>query len=1240
MTASRSPWARALARLGAWLQGAGAKASAPGAAGPNAPPTPAPPSDAPPNTLPHTEARLRYVLESCQIGAWALDLGTGVLTTTATHDALFGYAAPPADWNLARFLAHVHPDDRPALAARLEQGGASGTDWHDEYRIVRTDGTVRWVWAATHPEFDATGQVRGLAGILQDVTERKQSEQALRAGVDQLRTFIQEVPVAVAMFDRDLRYLAYSRRWLEDYQLGAQDLLGRHHYEVFPEIPQRWRECHARALAGQVLHADEDRFERQDGSVQWVRWELRPWYQADGSVGGMITFSEDITARKQAEQDQAETQSHLAEEQRQARLAALNLMEDAMAARTRAEAANQAMVASESRFRGLVEQSLAGIFIIQDERFRYVNPGFATIFGYDAPAALIDILRFVDLVLPDDRPRLADTLSRLLAGQLPDAHVVFQGLRRDGHAIDLEAHGRGAEYGGRPAVIGLLLDVSVQKAAERELEAHREHLEELVQQRTASLTSLHHQLQETLLAIGRAGIAIHSVDPFTGRFLDANDRACELLGFSRSELLGLDVTAIDPNLPSDRLLPLLAQIRQEKQAHFESHNRTRDGRLVPVEVTLYYVDEVAEGEPRIIAFVTDISERKAAEMELLQAKHQAEAANLAKSAFLANMSHEIRTPMNAIMGLTHLLLRQVTHPETRDKLDKINGAARHLLSVINDILDISKIEAGKLSLEIAEFSMEALFDQVRSLMTERFQAKGIHFSVGLPPLPPVLLGDATRLRQALINYLGNAAKFTERGRVEMSARVLEENNTHLRLRFEVRDTGIGIAPEQQRRLFEIFEQADGSTTRRFGGTGLGLAITRRLAELMGGEAGVESAEDHGSTFWFTALLAKPQGTTQFKPPPRHQEGAERELAARHGGLRVLLAEDNLINQEVARELLNKAGLQVDVADDGRQALELARHTPYALVLMDMQMPILDGLEATRALRALPDWADIPILAMTANAFGEDRQRCLAAGMNDHVPKPVDPDQLYATLLRWLDAMPGAVRERAHVEPPRQQAPSASPTAPADEASPEARLKHRLLARPELDARTALKAVGGRVQRYLELLGRLATGHADDLAQLRLHLGAGERDEARRLAHSLKGAAGTLGVLALREAAADLEQAILTEDDDRLASSCDALRAAQARLAQILADLGAEDVPTPPGLQSPAPDPIQLAQALGRLARLLAEGDMDAARCLETSAPLFRAALGPNMADLVRHIENFDFEPALELVDQARNRPSG
>jgi signal transduction histidine kinase/DNA-binding response OmpR family regulator len=510
-----------------------------------------------------------------------------------------------------------------------------------------------------------------------------------------------------------------------------------------------------------------------------------------------------------------------------------------------------------------------------------------------------------------------------------------------------------------------------------------------------------------------------------------------------------------------------------------------------------------------------VSERTRA---LREAIDEARRANLAKSDFLARMSHEIRTPLNAITGLSRMVLDTPLNPQQREYLDQVMHSSDALLAIINDILDYSKIEAGGLRLESRPFAPERLLHSVSSLFAARARSQGLELRFTRDDdVPPTLLGDSLRLGQILINLVSNALKFTPAGSIDVHLSTGERlADGRIRLVCTVRDTGIGIAPEHQEGLFSPFTQADSSITRRFGGTGLGLAICRQLVELMEGEISLDSAPGQGSSFRFTVVLSEPPAGNAGTATEKAAETPSNNTLPQWGGERVLVVEDIAINRTIAVALLQRVGLSVAVANNGQEALDLLAGEAFALVLMDIQMPVMDGLTATRAIRANPAWRDLPIIAMTAHATSEDQEQTAAAGMNAHLTKPIIPRLLYATLSQWLPSAAG------------QPAPAiAEVPGEANDALPEL---------PGIDRQTGLELHLNRPDFYLKSLHAFCHDFAGTGERIAIALAAGERDEARRLAHSLRSVAASLGARGLADAARELEQALNDEPAESELSS--------------------------------------------------------------------------------------------------------
>ncbi len=497
--------------------------------------------------------------------------------------------------------------------------------------------------------------------------------------------------------------------------------------------------------------------------------------------------------------------------------------------------------------------------------------------------------------------------------------------------------------------------------------------------------------------------------------------------------------------------------------------------------------------------------------EAEEARSHAEAASLIKDAFLANMSHELRTPMNAVIGLSYLCLQTDLSGKQRDYLQKINGSAKSLLGILNDILDISKIEAGKMEMDRIPFELEEVMGNLSTIVGVRSQEKNIEFRLETAPnVPSSLIGDPLRLGQVLINLAGNAVKFTEKGEVLLRVDLEKESDDQVTLRFTVKDSGIGMSKKEIDNLFRPFTQADTSITRKFGGTGLGLSISKRLVEMMGGRIWVESASGSGSKFIFTARFHN-AGTSDWDSLALSQfriAGAQfnQALVSQFRGARMLLVEDDEINQQVAREMLESYGIQVALAVNGEEAIAKLKEEQFDGVLMDMQMPVMDGVSTTREIRKNPQYAELPIIALTANVMVRDQKEILAAGMNDHIGKPIDPDRLVAILAKWVHPS-----RPVEIPLPRETVPVS-----ATEMLPNL---------PGVTVDASVRRIGGNVAFYYSLLDKFRVSERDVVPRIREALASNDTKTAERVAHTLKGIAGTLGAEVLQDLAEQLEHDI-------------------------------------------------------------------------------------------------------------------
>ena len=837
-----------------------------------------------------------------------------------------------------------------------------------EFEIEGLRGTRRWIETHAAPMRDANEKTTKILAVSRDVTERKRTEETLRQNEFDLNEAEHIAQVGHWSWDAQSNVISLSsemaRIWECDRVVPIRDLKKIIKDRVHPDDQANVLATTQASFMAQNVAPFEYRVVLSDGTVKAI-W-AKPGKTTKDTNGNIIRVSgivQDISERKQIEATLRE---------------------------------------SEERLEQTFDASPIGMALANPlGRFIKVNRAFCAMLGWSEAELLAT--DFDSITHPDDRALTKQNFIEMAKGTRQSLQMDTRYLHKSGRTVlaqlnvNVIRNGRGAPL----HYVAQYQDITERKTAEG-------------------------QLHKLSLAVEQSPASIIITD-INGQIEYVNDAFVQSTGYSREQAIGQNQNILkSDNTAREQFRSLINAVTHGETWKGELYNKIKSGTDV---ATYSIVTPLRQTDGNISHYVSvqeDITVKKrlgqeldlhrhhleemveSRTVELAAARQLAEAANKAKSAFIANMSHEIRTPMNGVLGMTYLALAGTNDPKQRDYLQKIHLSGQHLLHIVDDILDFSKIEAGKMTLEAVDFSLDQLLHNISSIMTGKLTGKNLALTFDIDPqLSRQMHGDPHRLSQILINYTNNALKFTEQGEINVFVRKLNDTPTGWMVRFEVEDTGIGMSKVQQKKLFQSFVQADNSTTRKYGGTGLGLAISKQLAILMGGEVGVLSVLGQGSTFWFTAHLEHasgvlPQISSAFDP--KDASLRLQKLVETRGGIRVLVVEDNQFNQQIAVELLESIHCTALVAENGQVAIDLLSREKFDCVLMDIQMPIMGGLEASRRIRAMPGLSDLPVIAITANAMNEDRLHCLAAGMNDFISKPFEPDLFFVTLRRWLSPM--------------------------------------------------------------------------------------------------------------------------------------------------------------------------------------------------------------------------------------------
>ncbi|KAB0326995.1 PAS domain S-box protein [Janthinobacterium lividum] len=964
---------------------------------------------------------------------------------------------------LADWLAEVHRDDRARLSLAFRQhldGQTPGT-FNCEFRLRHSDGHWRWLLARGAVLSRASdGAATQASGIVCDISERKQDEQS------RMRSMLEAAPEAMLVADVEGKVHYANQIGARCFGYPLAELTGMSLEQLVPESTpsQSVGDPQGRhSLPGRVMMA-----RRRDGTHFPAKVSLSPLRMA-GQVFSIVSLR-DMTQRQRAE---------------------------------------EALHASSERYRLIVQTAAEGIWMTDaNGKTTFVNPKMAHMLGYTVQEMLgRPLLDFMDrdsqLLM---QRRLASHGS--FASQ-PD-QVDFRFFRKDQSSLWglLSSTSIQSDNGEPGGTLAMITDITERRQASIALSNSSQRMASVFGAVTNGLVvqdSHGHILEsnaaaERMLAASPAGNSLWQAIREDGSAFDQRSHPVHITLSTGEAMRDVLMGVQQPDGSLSWLSVNTEAIRDEY------------GKVGMVVASLTDITYHKRSESALRELNEHLEERVAQRTEQLdQAKQVAEEASLAKGQFLANMSHEIRTPMNGVIGMAYLALKTDLEPRQRDYLEKIRFAGEHLLGIIDDILDISKIEAGKLEIERVNFSFDHVVQTLMTVVAPRAAGKNLELLFEIDPqLPAVLVGDPLRLGQVLINYANNAIKFSEQGSITVKVRRVVADAKHCLVRFEVCDHGIGLSQDEMSKLFQSFQQADTSTTREYGGTGLGLAICKQLAQLMGGDVGVDSRPGAGSTFWFTANLgisdqaAPAMLDSMVQTAAAMRASADAALVMRtlkHA--RILLVEDNTFNQQVALELLEEAGASVCLANNGEEALDLLRQTQFDCVLMDVQMPLMDGLQATRHIRADPQLAHLRVLAMTATATSEDRVRCLEAGMDDFISKPIQPAMMYQTIASWLPA---------HETPPP---PARSRAAPA--------FKTTLAGDPQvIDLSILAKLLGYNPEKVRKFAFKFLQTTQDGFGDIDAALARGDVQQVRELGHRIKSSARTVGALGLAELCHNLE----------------------------------------------------------------------------------------------------------------------